>query len=667
MVTQYAPLVGLKGIGLLNSYTVWTDRRENSPHHGYAFPSQQAEAAFYGEERAELITINKILVALDLIEIRKEMISRTDAAGRRWRVPHNLYRVKDREGGPSLRLEDVRRVTQLAAEDEAVFRYLKRLFSPRFEPIDRENVWHQILIQVRDDPPWQALAGRVEAMERRASARTKAGHRNRTTPTHLAESPSGELLTGGHIDGAVFIETEQTGDNPLETSTSVALSTNPPPPAVAPTNNGSNPAVARSNTALTQNEGGSVAQTNPAPPGAVAPGNTTYYQPNTTTTTTTGAGRPEDQTERPEAAALADGAGELAGPGAPRVPAGPAAPPPVRPSPNGGSGPPAEWGDYPAAEPGLVDGPSPLVLSLFEAANDRRASRLERLLLSELERDAAPAAEAVDATGPEWVAAALREAVASGSSFVAPKRVREILVRWAADGHQPLLAASPIPPSTGPEPDAPTPLPAGDASPSLRPPTAAQARAWEAALDRVAATLDRATYQRLLAGSRLLGWRGAEAVVAVASPDAVEKLSREYRPLVERALGQRFRKQVTVSFQNLPGDNTPASGPDQPVEEVFTIRQADYEQGRMIWQAALAELALLRPGDGAQLAEGVLLGETASGALALGLSSQRARRLVEESYRPGLEHALANLLGLSSVRLEFFGPTAWRVDGPETA
>jgi hypothetical protein len=83
LVTQYAPLIGLKGVGLLNSYTVWTDRREESPHRGYAFPSQQSEADFYGEDRAELITINKILVALDLIEIRKEMVVRADPQGRR--------------------------------------------------------------------------------------------------------------------------------------------------------------------------------------------------------------------------------------------------------------------------------------------------------------------------------------------------------------------------------------------------------------------------------------------------------------------------------------------------------------------------------------------------------------------------------------------------------
>jgi len=95
IITQFAPLIGLKGVGLLNSYTVWTDRRDESPHRGYAFPSQQSEAAFYGEDRAELIALNKILVALDLIEIRKEMVTRVDAQGRRWRVPHNLYRVKD--------------------------------------------------------------------------------------------------------------------------------------------------------------------------------------------------------------------------------------------------------------------------------------------------------------------------------------------------------------------------------------------------------------------------------------------------------------------------------------------------------------------------------------------------------------------------------------------
>ena len=53
LVTQYAPLIGLKGVGLLNSYTVWTDRREESPHRGYAFPSQQSEADSTASEPPE--------------------------------------------------------------------------------------------------------------------------------------------------------------------------------------------------------------------------------------------------------------------------------------------------------------------------------------------------------------------------------------------------------------------------------------------------------------------------------------------------------------------------------------------------------------------------------------------------------------------------------------
>lgn len=52
---------------------------------GTRSPPQQTEASFYGEDRAELIALNKILVALDLIEIRKEMVTRVDDQGRRWK------------------------------------------------------------------------------------------------------------------------------------------------------------------------------------------------------------------------------------------------------------------------------------------------------------------------------------------------------------------------------------------------------------------------------------------------------------------------------------------------------------------------------------------------------------------------------------------------------
>src|SRR3954469_10222159 len=176
IVTQYAPLLGLKGVGLLNSYTVWTDRREESPTRGYAFPTQQSEADFYGEDRAELITINKLLVALDLIEIRKEMVLRTDEQGRRWKVPHNFYRVKDHGDGSRLTSKDVLRVIELADRDQTVYRYIRRIFSPKFSPIDRDNVWGGILAELSPSETWVRLQSRASAEEARASARTRAGH-----------------------------------------------------------------------------------------------------------------------------------------------------------------------------------------------------------------------------------------------------------------------------------------------------------------------------------------------------------------------------------------------------------------------------------------------------------------------------------------------------------
>jgi hypothetical protein len=187
IVTQYAPLIGLKGIGLLNSYTVWTDRRSDSPLHGYAFPSQEAEAAFYGEDRQELITINKILVTLGLIEIRKEMVVRIDARGRRWRVPHNLYRVRDSSDGYTLTTDAVRAVLELAERDAEVFRYIRHIFAPRFAPIDRQNPWHDILTELQPTPLWQRLARRAAATAE--SYRRRAARARGTAPAQEPVAP----------------------------------------------------------------------------------------------------------------------------------------------------------------------------------------------------------------------------------------------------------------------------------------------------------------------------------------------------------------------------------------------------------------------------------------------------------------------------------------------
>ena len=280
LVTQYAPLIGLKGVGLLNSYTVWTDRREESPHRGYAFPSQQSEADFYGEDRAELITINKILVALDLIEIRKEMVVRADPQGRRWKVPHNFYRVKDHGDDFSLGPADVLRVAELAARDRAVYRYVRRVFSPRFAPIDGDNVWGRILPQVRLTLVWQGLAARAAAEEDRASARTRAGHAARKgaateTERSLESLASPPFFAPDAGDGAAIepgVNDSGSVASPSTDSSSVALS-----------NTGSGVDVGETNRGWRRRPRSTVAPINEAGQTDVEPSNTTYHQSSTTT------------------------------------------------------------------------------------------------------------------------------------------------------------------------------------------------------------------------------------------------------------------------------------------------------------------------------------------------------------------------------------------------
>lgn len=369
-VTQFAPLIGLKGVGLLNSYTVWTDRREESPTRGYAFPSQQSEADFYGEDRAELITINKILVELDLIEIRKEMVVRPDDQGRRWKVPHNFYRVKDRDDGYTLDGDAVMRVVRLADRDKAVYRYLRHIFSEKFRPIDAHNVWTTILAEVRQDPTWQKLAARTAADERRASERTKLGHASRKDKTGVRtharpDSDSNTVAT-------VTVESVP--------QTSVADSNKGSPSDVAPTNEGSNPVSPTV-----------VAPVNTGGPTFVAETNTTYYQDKTTTTTRDGDA-------------------------------------------------PSAYGENvfdPSSAPGDLPNRE-RTLRRFSEANGREPTAAERKILSDLaERFDLAARECGHpdlASGWAWVAAAIYEAVDSGSAYVAPKRVREILLRWEREG-----------------------------------------------------------------------------------------------------------------------------------------------------------------------------------------------------------------------------------------
>ena len=89
-----------------------------------------------------------------------------------------------------------------------------------------------------------------------------------------------------------------------------------------------------------------------------------------------------------------------------------------------------------------ADGPGEAAaLRAFESANDRAATPAERKLLRDLAARFEPVAAAahqerddVPGSGWGWLEAAVWDAVEAGSAFVAPRRVREILLRWERDG-----------------------------------------------------------------------------------------------------------------------------------------------------------------------------------------------------------------------------------------
>jgi len=620
IITQYAPLVGLKGVGLLNSYTVWTDRREESPHHGYAFPTQQAEADFYGEDRAELITINKILVALGLIEIRKEMVTRVDERGRRWRVPHNLYRVRDHQDGYNLKSDDVLRVVELATADRTVYRYIRRIFSPRFSPIDADNVWHQMLPELRQNPNWQSLAERAAREDARASARTKAGHAKRSKTsnqtTNTTENASRQEHDGG-ADAASFEEAPA-----AEPATSVGVVNKGKKTTVAASNNGLAVDVEPGNNALGGNGATIADQRNEGNQNSVELGNSTYNQTLHTTTTTTTAS--DSESNRPDSA----GAGPLLS-------------------------------------------PSLAVVACFEAANDRTITPLEADLLAELERACASSAQRSGETGPDWVVAAIREAVGSGSRFVAPKRIREILSRWSKadsrDGFRPGAAAAAEGVTDG-APPADFLLPTGRSAQTT----------WEQALRLLSAVIERAEMERFFAGSGITGYQAGTVRVRVASREAAERLSGEYYELVSRKLAEAMRRPVRIEFSPAGGSspaeaepatsnparsadvaNEPAPQPQRPLP-LPNFMLADGLTNQQIWRSALEVLAervssatwqtWLRPA--------ALIGTDEDGTLVLGAPSAFARQRLSGHLFEEVARTLAGLLG-SPVTLRVVVTQEW--------
>jgi hypothetical protein len=625
IVTQFAPLIGLKGVGLLNSYTVWTDRRDESPHRGYAFPSQQTEAAFYGEDRAELIALNKILVALDLIEIRKEMVTRADEQGRRWKVPHNLYRVKDHGDDYQLSSRDVLSVIALAEKDRVVYRTIRHIFSDRFAPIDHSNVWWNILEELREHPSWLKMAAKADRDGRKASDRTRAGHASRKGAFYLPES----------VDTA-------TGADSGSDSATVAMN-DPATTSVALFNNGLHGAVEPTNKGSARKRASTVDPGNQARPTSVDDGNTIKDQLRLTTTTTTDLGEQAenigDHGQKRDATNVINVTVRQNGPGA-----------------------------GPNSMPAPEDAPGELAaFRAFEEANGRAISRAEQRLLREIAERATPVTSGDGSTGIrgwQWVTAAIYEAVEAGSSFVAPRRVREIVNRWLRDGRPGEEARS------ADSPPAPAPVPVPDIrfgpAPDFPLPTGRGSRqTWAAVVERVAVSLERSMAVDLFDGSSLVRYRDGLATIAVSRDRQAELLSGGYRGLVERGLEAAIGAPVQLAVIG-PRDELTVPDPDpvdrnapevvEPVppsgqREVATsfVVSGSGLSGDQIWSAVLDELAnsgeVVSGNISTWLRPARLVAERPDGTLVIGAPHAPAQRRIVGHFQSPIESALSRVLG----------------------
>jgi hypothetical protein len=640
IVTQYAPLIGLKGVGLINSYTVWTDRREESPHRGYAFPSQQREADFYGEDRAELITINKILVALDLIEIRKEMVLRTDGQGRRWRVPHNFYRVKDHNDGFHLTTEHVLKVIELADRDKTVYRYIRRIFSERFAPIDSDNVWARILPEVRQNETWQRLAARAAHEEDRASARTRAGHAARKANLGVPEDGADLTLVesqtppgGGRWRGAPEEGNDSDNDTPPKEKTT----------SVAKINNGSAIDVEPGNKGSTRKSTTSVDPINRAGASTVAPINTTYDQDELVTTTTT-----TPVSERIDLTANADSGTKMA-----------SSKPTVAPASSGPGGLPAPIDA--AGQAGAVQA--------FEDANGKRSTPAQRQMLTKLAADFEWAALHASHPGMEtswaWLTAAIYEAVEAGSAYVAPRRLREIMSRWEREGLRSRERRDPLRQSERSEESLRSqPLVRLGNSPDIALPHGfGSRRTWEFTIGLLSTTIERDRLAEFFDGTAISGYHDGEVTLTVPDATQAERIMGEYRELVARKLGEAMRRPIRLA---MIAPNVDEASNDEPTEREATVateRNVSEDEvtipsflvpecglpSGQVWAAVLDEIAhggtVSRANLDTWLRQTALIGRAENGALIIGVPHALAQQRITTRLLSPLQAAVRSVVG----------------------
>jgi hypothetical protein len=188
-------------------------------------------------------------------------------------------------------------------------------------------------------------------------------------------------------------------------------------------------------------------------------------------------------------------------------------------------------------------------LHAFESANDRAATPAERKLLRDLAARCQPAAETanrqradVPASGWAWLEAAVWEAVEAGSAFVAPRRLREILLRWEREGFP--VPRDPSPPSprhtlrgSAPqrEPPPPRPLPPVFTVPEVG---LSNRQVWAATLTEIARRGDvsSADLETWLRPAALIGHDGETLIVGAPNAVARDRIATRLLPALREAI-----------------------------------------------------------------------------------------------------------------------------------
>jgi chromosomal replication initiation ATPase DnaA len=272
------------------------------------------------------------------------------------------------------------------------------------------------------------------------------------------------------------------------------------------------------------------------------------------------------------------------------------------------------------------------------------------------------------------VTAAIYEAVESGSAFVAPRRLREILGRWTREGAPDTLrvASEMVPVKDAARAASITDL-LGDAPEFPLPHGFGSRRTWAFAVERATGVLSPDVAAGLFRGTGLVRYHEGEATIAVSDQRQADQLSGGYRGVIERALSEAMRRPVRIAVI-APDEQQEADVP--VIAPVQIAVEHDRERGRhdgsgdppaifevagsgmtseQVWAAALDELAASGEIPAANLAAWIrparLIAERPGGVLVIGAPHAPARRRIASHFVLPIEAALSRVLG-QDVRIE---------------